>query len=329
MKKVRRVYVPELDQVFETTKAAADALGVDAANIAKVLKGSRQTAGGYHFIDARPVSGKRRSRRQLRKEAEERGLREPDPLEDLRYDLKKALRAINSQAKRIKESGWGAFSGAVEDLLALSDDFGQTPSGYIQVSDRTISQMSEAEIKKYLQMIKERKKRRSYTIGGAMAEAERLAQTFGTTSSTLAIYADVLPFLFSAMNNAYGDDSEKVVQLAYEYMDDPASTPEDLIRALADLDEVYDKTSALTDMLKSDAHLLDQYAPIEDDLSELLTVYASRGTLDPDIAEDLEQEIGSISDIILRNIGASDPEAVNELLGDEIDTYLRGLGVRY
>lgn len=329
MKKVRRVYVPELDRIFETTKAAADALGVDAANISKVLKGSRQTAGGYHFIDARPVSGKRRSRRQLRKEAEERGLRAPDPLEDLRYELKKALKAINAQAKRIKESGWGAFSGAMEDLLALSEDFGQTPSGYIKVSDSTISQLSEAEINKYLRTIKERKKRRSYTVGGAMAEAERLAQTFGTTSSTLALYADVLPFLFTALDNAYPDDSEKVVQLAYEYMDDPYSGPEDLIWALAELDGVYDKAGALTDMLKTDAHLLDQYAPIEDDLSQLLTVYASKGTLDPDIAKDLEQEVSSISDIILRNIGASDPATVNELLADEIDTYLRGLGVKY
>ena len=49
MKASRRVYVPEIDKIFESTKAAADALGVNAANISKVVSGKRKTAGGYRW----------------------------------------------------------------------------------------------------------------------------------------------------------------------------------------------------------------------------------------------------------------------------------------
>ena len=176
----RRVYVPEIDKIFESTKAAAAALGVDPGNVSKVISSKRQTAGGYHFIDANPAPGKKRrpSKKQLRKRAGD--IIPPDPLDVIRTELRKALDAANKQIKRLNESGFGGLSGARNELIALTDVFGQTSSGYI--STKNVNQMSEAELQKNLKAIKKLQKRRSYGIGGAIAEADRLAQTFGTTA---------------------------------------------------------------------------------------------------------------------------------------------------
>lgn len=315
----RRVYVPEIDKIFESTKAAAAALGVDPGNVSKVISGKRQTAGGYHFIDANPAPGKKRrpSKKQLRQRAGD--IIPPDPLDVIRTELRKALDAANKQIKRLNESGFGGLSGARNELIALTDVFGQTSSGYI--STKNVNQMSEAELQKNLKAIKKLQKRRSYGIGGAIAEADRLAQTFGTTADRVAELSDALPFLFSALNSSKEYTSDLIRDLADDVFNDPDATAQDLIDALAGLTDYYDKSAALTSLLKSDAHLLDQYGPIRNDLEALLA--ASR---EPEFKDMLAPQLDDISDMILNNIGASDPEAANEYIGDLIRDELSAIG---
>lgn len=43
------IYIPELRKSFTRISDAARAVGVDASNVGKVLRGQRKTAGGYHF----------------------------------------------------------------------------------------------------------------------------------------------------------------------------------------------------------------------------------------------------------------------------------------
>lgn len=315
----RRVYVPEIDKIFESTKAAAAALGVDPGNVSKVISGKRQTAGGYHFIDANPAPGKKRrpSKKQLRQRAGD--IIPPDPLDVIRTELRKALDAANKQIKRLNESGFGGLSGARNELIALTDVFGQTSSGYI--STKNINQMSEAELQKNLKAIKKLQKRRSYGIGGAIAEADRLAQTFGTTADRVAELSDALPFLFSALNSSKEYTSDLIRDLADDVFNDPDATAQDLIDELAGLTDYYDKSAALTSLLKSDAHMLDQYGPIRNDLEALLA--ASR---EPEFKDLLAPQLDDISDMILNNIGAADPEAANEYIGDLIRDELSAIG---
>lgn len=315
----KRVYVPEIDKIFESTKAAAAALGVDPGNISKVVSGKRKTAGGYHFINANPAPGKTRrpSKKQLRRQAGD--ILPPDPLAAIREELRKALDAANKQIKRLNESGFGGLSGAKNELLALTDVFGQTESGYI--SAKNINRMSQAELEKNLKAIRKLQKRRSYGIGGAIAEADRLAQTFGTTADRIAELSDALPFLFSALNSSKEYTSDLIRDLADDVFNDPDATAQDLINELAALTDYYDKSAALTSLLKSDAHLLDQYGPIRNDLEALLA--ASR---EPEFKDSLAAQIDDISDMILNNIGSSNPEAANEYIGDLIRDELSAIG---
>lgn len=43
------IYIPELRKIFTRISHAARAVGADASNVGKVLRGQRKTAGGYHF----------------------------------------------------------------------------------------------------------------------------------------------------------------------------------------------------------------------------------------------------------------------------------------
>lgn len=317
-KKQRRVYIPELDKVYTSTAAAARALGIDSGNISKVLSGRRKSAGGYHFIDANPEPGKKRapSKNSLRIRA---GLIPADPLAEQKKELKKVVESANKQIKRLNASGFGGLSGAKNSLLALTDVFGETPGGYI--STKNISGMNAAELEKNLKAIRKLQKRKSYGIGGAIAEADRLAATFGTTPDRIAELSDALPLLFAALDGAKEYSSDQIREAADDVFNDPEATAQDLIDALGELTDYFDSTSALTSLLNTDAHMLDQYAPIRSDLEALLAAAS-----EPEFKEDIESAASDIADMIINNIGSSSPDQVNEYLGGLIRDELIAIG---
>lgn len=312
----RRVYVPELDMIYDSIAEASEVLEVNAANISKVMKGSRQTAGGYHFISADTARGTRRTRSSLRREA--RSLF-PDPYAADREELRKAIQAVNKQIKRVRGSGWGAFAGAVEDLLQLGDVFGRTKAGYLRSAESTLRQFTQAELKKYLEAIEERKKRRTYTITGAMKEAERIAGTFWTTSSRIAELADTLPLIFAMMHNELeelGISSDMIREAAAEVFANPGATSMDMIRAMQQFNEKIDQAGALEELLQTDFFLLDKFAPIRPQLEQLLE--ASR---DPDFAgsEELENTIQSVSSMIMDHWADDSVDDLIDILKDDIE----------
>ena len=318
----KRIYIPEIDQVFDSISAASEALGVDASNVSKVLAGSRKTAGGYHFIDAtRRDSGRLPSIATLRKES--RALLPPDPLQERRDELRNLINAANKQAKRLRKAGFGAFSSALDDIMSLGDELGRTKSGYLKGSEGLIRNLSEAEVNKYIQAITERKKRRSYTVGGAMAEAERLAANFGTTSSRIAEMSDALPVLFSVLHNVYKDKSSDQVLAQIDEFDDPEASPEQLIDTLGNLSDYYDKTEVIKDLFDQDNEMMKQFEPIKSDIDSLLAAAES----DPEVGRDLKPTIDEVNDLIFNGMtGVYDIDEVNRLISETISGELRHYG---
>lgn len=312
----RRIYVPQLDTIYESIADAASALGVNSANISKVLKGSRRSAGGYNFISAVTAEGKRRTKQSLRKAARELI---PDPLASERADLKRAIQAVNKQIKRVRGSGWGAFAGAIEDLLQLGDVFGRTKAGYLKANDALLYQLNEAEIIKYMEAIEERKKRRTYTITGAMKEAERIAGTFWTTSSRIAELADTLPLIFAMMHNEIeelGISSDQIREAAAEVFANPDAKPIDMVKALSRFNERIDTAAALEELLQNDFFMLDKFAPIRPQLEQLL-----EASKDPDFAgsEELENTIQSVSSMIMDHWADDSVDDLIDILKDDIE----------
>lgn len=318
----KRIYIPEIDQVFNSISAASEALGVDSSNISKVLAGSRKTAGGYHFLNAeRRSSGRLPSKSTLRKEA--RSLLPPDPLQEKRDELRKLIDAANKQARRLRKSGFGSFSSAIDDILVLGDDLGRTKSGYLKGAEGHLRTLNEAELNKYIQAIQERKKRRSYTVGGAMAEAERLAANFGTTSSHIAEMSDALPVLFSVLHNVYKDKSSDQVLAQIDEFDDPEASPEQLIDTLGNLSDYYDKTEVIKDLFDQDNEMMKQFEPIKSEIDSLLAAAES----DPEVGRDLKPTIDEVNDLIFNGMtGVYDIDEVNRLISETISGELRHYG---
>lgn len=318
----KRIYIPEIDQVFDSISAASAALGVDAANVSKVLAGSRKTAGGYHFLNAeRRSSGRLPSIATLRKES--RSLLPPDPMQERRDELKNLINAANKQAKRLRKAGFGAFSSALDDIMALGDELGRTKSGYLKGSEGLIRSLSEAEVNKYIQAIQERKKRRSYTVGGAMAEAERLAANFGTTSSRIAEMSDALPVLFSVLHNVYKDKSSDQVVAEIDEFDDPEASPEQLIDKLGQLGDYYDKTEVIKDLFDQDLDMMKPFEPVRADIDSLLAAAEA----DAEIAQDLKPTIDEVYDLLFNGMtGVYDQNEVNRLISETVSNSLRHYG---
>lgn len=318
----KRIYIPEIDQVFDSISAASAALGVDAANVSKVLAGSRKTAGGYHFINAERRSfGRLPSIATLRKESRE--LLPPDPMQERRDELKNLINAANKQAKRLRKAGFGAFSSALDDIMALGDELGRTKSGYLKGSEGLIRSLSEAEVNKYIQAIQERKKRRSYTVGGAMAEAERLAANFGTTSSRIAEMSDALPVLFSVLHNVYKDKSSDQILAEIDEFDDPEASPEQLIDKLGQLGDYYDKTEVIKDLFDQDLDMMKPFEPVRADIDSLLAAAEA----DAEIAQDLKPTIDEVNDLLFNGMtGVYDQNEVNRLISETVSNSLRHYG---
>lgn len=318
----KRIYIPEIDQVFDSISAASAALGVEASNVSKVLAGSRKTAGGYHFLNAeRRSSGRLPSIATLRKESRE--LLPPDPMQERRDELKNLINAANKQAKRLRKAGFGAFSSALDDIMALGDELGRTKSGYLKGSEGMIRSLSEAEVNKYIQAIQERKKRRSYTVGGAMAEAERLAANFGTTSSRIAEMSDALPVLFSVLHNVYKDKSSDQVVAEIDEFDDPEASPEQLIDKLGQLGDYYDKTEVIKDLFDQDLDMMKPFEPVRADIDSLLAAAEA----DAEIAQDLKPTIDEVNDLLFNGMtGVYDQNEVNRLISETVSNSLRHYG---
>lgn len=319
----RRIYVPQIDQVFQTIAEASAALNVNAANISKVLSGKRKMAGGYNFISAVTSGGKKRSMASLRKEG--RALL-PDPLAEEREELRKAIRAVNQQARALSKSGFGSFSTAMQDLLALGDVFGRTKAGYLKSSEGLLRSLTQAEINKYMEAIEERKKRKSYSIGGAMSEAEHLAGTFWTTSSRIAELSASLPFLFAMLHNELQErgGSDVIRRVASEIFNNPGATDEDMIGALSELTDYFDTSEALEELLQNDYFMLDKFAPIRGGLEQLLQASKSEEYAG---SEELISTIDDVSKMIFENWQREDVSDLLDIIEDDIRTTMFNLGI--
>ena len=78
-KQSKRVYIPQVDKIFDSISAAARAIGVNAANLSKGISGKRKSVGGYNALSAEPYMRGCKlitpNRKSLRRKAEELGIR--------------------------------------------------------------------------------------------------------------------------------------------------------------------------------------------------------------------------------------------------------------
>lgn len=310
------VYVPQVDKIYNSIADAARALQVDAGNISKVLKGKRKTAGGFSFISATGKGGGKKRKSTLQRQAA--ALAPADPLERKRQQLRESVTAANKQLKRLKDAGLYDFSAAAKNILGLADDLGRSSAGYIATSGKRFNNLSEAQIDKYLEVLDRKKKQRSYTVEGATAEAERLANNFGTTAQRIIDLSGGLPLFFNILKNLSRDQSSDDVLDEIDAFEDPDATPEDFLQQLLDISNDQAVLQGIADTLGGDdLFMLDKYLPIREDLENLTAAAAA----DP---EGLADTIAEVREYISNSLYYDDVDDVNDMIHDTIETALRG-----
>lgn len=310
------IYVPQVDKIYNSIADAARALQVDASNISKVLKGKRKTAGGFSFVSATGKGGGKKRKSTLQRQAA--ALVPADPLERKRQQLRESVTAANKQLKRLKDAGLYDFSAAAKNILGLADDLGKSSAGYIATSGKRFNKLSEAQIDKYLEVLDRKKKQRSYTVEGATAEAERLANNFGTTAQRIIDLSGGLPLFFNILKNLSRDQSSDDVLDEIDAFEDPDATPEDFLQQLLDISNDQAVLQGIADTLGGDdLFMLDKYLPIREDLENLTAAAAA----DP---EGLADTIAEVREYISNSLYFDDVDDVNDMIHDTIDTALRG-----
>lgn len=310
------VYVPQVDKIYNSIADAARALQVDAGNISKVLKGKRKTAGGFNFISATGKGGGKKRKSTLQRQAA--ALAPADPLERKRQQLRESVTAANKQLKRLKDAGLYDFSAAAKNILGLADDLGKSSAGYIATSGKRFENLSEAQIDKYLEVLDRKKKQRSYTVEGATAEAERLANNFGTTAQRIIDLADGMPLFFNILKNLAKDETSDKVREEIDAFDDPDATAEDFLQQMLNISNTRSLLNAITDTLGGDDfYMLDKFLPVREDLAALAEAYS----VNPD---GLDDTVETVRNYIANSLYVDDVTDVLDYIRDDIQEALRG-----
>lgn len=310
------VYVPQVDKIYNSIADAARALQVDAGNISKVLKGKRKTAGGFNFISATGKGGGKKRKSTLQRQAA--ALAPADPLERKRQQLRESVTAANKQLKRLKDAGLYDFSAAAKSVLGLADDLGRTSAGYLATSGKRFENLSEAQIDKYLEVLDRKKKQRSYTVEGATAEAERLANNFGTTAQRIIDLADGMPLFFNILKNLSKEETSDKVREEIDAFDDPDATAEDFLQQMLNISNTRSLLNAITDTLGGDDfYMLDKFLPVREDLAALAEAY----NVNPD---GLDDTVETVRNYISNSLYVDDVTDVLDYIRDDIQEALRG-----
>lgn len=240
----KRIYIPQVDKIYDSVAAAAAALGVNASNLGKTLSGKRKSAGGYTAIDASAYTRKGKTitpnRRSLRNRAVKSGLYSAgaDPLADKRQELQRLLIQTNTEAKQIRKAGIGFFAQYNNKAMDYVQDIGGK-NGYYATDYDTLSKLSAAELDKYIAAVKNAQKFDTYTYAGAVRATNVRTDNMGITFSQAQQYRDIMPIIFRTLDNVTQKDwkYEEIVQSIVDAIDNQAA-PEDILNILSRVDSL-------------------------------------------------------------------------------------------
>ena len=192
------VYVPETGQTYRNTAEAARALGVDASNISKVLKGKRKTAGGYHFEKTTEADAKRRKFLQ---------------------DVKNSIKEANDIIKKARKDQRENFVDEVADLDDFGGDvIGSTQDNLIDDSSETLDDMDADELEQLEKKLREKIDAAEKGLDKANDRLQEYADLFGISSPEMAKYEPLIPDINRTLDRAR--DKNGLGSDVYEFIRD-------------------------------------------------------------------------------------------------------------
>lgn len=215
----RKVLNIDTGQVYSSAAKAAQAVGVDPSNVLKVLKGGRQSAGGYRFVYADNLTGEQLQaaaasrlqaipQRLQERQKRQRQSRSREYTEARKQARQKLLQA-NKTITEAKKAGLYAGSPEMVDLAALVDEIGNTKTGLIDASIENLDQYDVDELQRIFYRTDELLQRVEVAIEERKGQRESLAFEFGlSTGNEWKKYEPMQKEIFNILKRA-GDDNRK------------------------------------------------------------------------------------------------------------------------
>lgn len=203
------IYIVETGQMYETIAAAARAVGVDAANVRKVVRGigKRSSVGGFHFAEvsspaqiqaarervaAQPVD-KARARAER---AQKRKLVEA--VHDIMVD-------INKRARNAKKENMLATDPILQRLLQHASFYGYNKTGGYQTSRQHLREYSAEQLQNLVDLVEKTKKDYAeylYNPEGTKRNLASIAVQFAIPQEDMKKYWHVIPAIFELFRQA-------------------------------------------------------------------------------------------------------------------------------
>lgn len=245
---IRKVYNIDTGLVYSSAAKAALAVGVDPSNVLKVLKGARQSAGGYRFVYAdnltpeqlQTAAEKRLQQiperlQQKQKQRRERRIRE---YTEARKAARQKLIDANKMISEGKKAGIYYSAPELQDLDQLRDEIGSSKSGLIDASVENLERMDLEDLQRIVYRTQELIERAQIEIDNRKGERESLAFEFGlSTGEEWSKYEKLEPELWRILKRA-GEDEGRGSKPIFKILQDaigqhvPRKALQDLIRRL-------------------------------------------------------------------------------------------------
>ena len=259
-----QIYVPQTGTIYPSAAAAAAALGVDASNIGKVLRGARTSAGGYNFVRVAPEIApstlrdiseafenlpEKQKKRQAKTRQKYESRLAPEEAAALKErnraqrraarELQKQLREVNRIQKEYRKQGLEGISGIIPELEKIKDIIGRNKRGGFNADLKNLTGFSEEQIKALSEAVKRQRERKGFgNIEDLKKKKQAVAYQMGVSAEELDKYESVMPILWNLLalarrvqGKGYDQTLYTTVQEAMQFEADP----EDLRRILQDL----------------------------------------------------------------------------------------------
>lgn len=221
-----QIYVPQTGTIYPSIAAASAALGVDASNIGKAVRGSRKSAGGYNFVavtaDIAPDTLKwinqaveqslspRQKQRQAKRRKQGFGRLSAEEKAAAKSRAKAArelqgvVREANKLLEQYRKQGLDSISGVVPELEKLKDIIGRNRKGGFNAGAKNLSQFTEREVRALTEALQRQLNRKGFKdLEAAESKKQAVAYQLGLGSpAELDNYTDVLPSLWHVLELA-------------------------------------------------------------------------------------------------------------------------------
>ena len=245
-----KVYILELNRVFDSIAAAARAVGVDPSNAAKVIRGKRATAGGYHFgafgqnADLERVISNIEGRIKTSVKRKVLTKAESNARKNLIENIHDLLVDTNKRYRNAKKAGIYKTDPVLQKMMSHTDFYGANKLGGYDTSKSHLRTFTNEELQNLADLIQTERGEYAKNIYDRMSRHRNIATyaaQFGITIPQAQKYFNIYPVLFElfavAKQNTEYNYNDVTGEL-YDAMQGDAD-PDELLDFILDLKNVY------------------------------------------------------------------------------------------